>query len=205
MTFASIVAPCLQILIVALTAVVPASNYLIQRRLSDAKIDRISCPDQGHFSFLVFANHSESFGWKYSSCQSDHPNGTIMETVEPTRRFILFLQAETGKYGKKSQSIQSFPTVSLCVLFWGFFLSCCVYIFPFASRFTLAHELHPDWMLLLFFTHTHLTVTVTLGLLLVPKVGKPSVFKLCAASQNSTPEAVRHHVVNPKPRRILLK
>ncbi|XP_021179137.2 probable G-protein coupled receptor 158 isoform X1 [Fundulus heteroclitus] len=36
-------------------------------------------------------------------------------------------------------------------------------------RFTLAHELHPDWTLLLFFTHTHLTVTVTLGLLLVPK------------------------------------
>ncbi|KAJ0059631.1 hypothetical protein NL108_006348, partial [Boleophthalmus pectinirostris] len=36
-------------------------------------------------------------------------------------------------------------------------------------RFTLAPELHPDWMLLLFFTHTHLTVTVTLGLLLVPK------------------------------------
>nr|XP_055037880.1 probable G-protein coupled receptor 158 isoform X1 [Misgurnus anguillicaudatus] len=36
-------------------------------------------------------------------------------------------------------------------------------------RFTLASELHPDWMLLLFFAHTHLTVTVTLGLLLVPK------------------------------------
>ncbi|XP_061569755.1 metabotropic glycine receptor [Cololabis saira] len=36
-------------------------------------------------------------------------------------------------------------------------------------RFTLAPELHPDWMLLLFFTHTHLTVTVALGLLLVPK------------------------------------
>lgn len=34
-------------------------------------------------------------------------------------------------------------------------------------------ELHPDWMLLLFFTHTHLTVTVTLGLLLVPKVNLP--------------------------------
>lgn len=29
-------------------------------------------------------------------------------------------------------------------------------------------------MLLLFFTHTHLTVTVTLGLLLVPKVKPPS-------------------------------
>ncbi|XP_051970433.1 probable G-protein coupled receptor 158 [Xyrauchen texanus] len=36
-------------------------------------------------------------------------------------------------------------------------------------RFTLASELHPDWMLMLFFAHTHLTVTVTLGLLLVPK------------------------------------
>ncbi|XP_024135812.1 probable G-protein coupled receptor 158 isoform X1 [Oryzias melastigma] len=36
-------------------------------------------------------------------------------------------------------------------------------------RFTLLLELNPDWMLLLFFTHTHLTVTVTLGLLLIPK------------------------------------
>ncbi|XP_018556342.1 probable G-protein coupled receptor 158 [Lates calcarifer] len=39
----------------------------------------------------------------------------------------------------------------------------------YVIRFTLAAELHPDWMLLLFFTHTHLTVTVTLGLLLIPK------------------------------------
>ncbi|KAM9839871.1 G protein-coupled receptor 158a [Aulostomus maculatus] len=39
----------------------------------------------------------------------------------------------------------------------------------YVIRFTLASELHPDWMLLLFFTHTHLTVTVTLGLLLIPK------------------------------------
>ncbi|KAI5608020.1 putative G-protein coupled receptor 158 isoform X1, partial [Silurus asotus] len=36
-------------------------------------------------------------------------------------------------------------------------------------RFTFASELHPDWMLMLFFVHTHLTVTVTLGLLLLPK------------------------------------
>ncbi|XP_047668809.1 probable G-protein coupled receptor 158 isoform X1 [Tachysurus fulvidraco] len=36
-------------------------------------------------------------------------------------------------------------------------------------RFTLAPGLHPDWMLMLCFVHTHLTVTVTLGLLLVPK------------------------------------
>ncbi|XP_056155713.1 probable G-protein coupled receptor 158 [Lampris incognitus] len=39
----------------------------------------------------------------------------------------------------------------------------------YVIRFTLASELHPDWMLLLFFTHTHLTLTVTLGLLLIPK------------------------------------
>ncbi|XP_053354462.1 probable G-protein coupled receptor 158 [Clarias gariepinus] len=36
-------------------------------------------------------------------------------------------------------------------------------------RFTLAPGLHPDWMLMLCFVHTHLTVTVTLGLLLIPK------------------------------------
>ncbi|XP_034038660.1 probable G-protein coupled receptor 158 [Thalassophryne amazonica] len=36
-------------------------------------------------------------------------------------------------------------------------------------RFCLVPGLHPDWMLMLFFVHTHLTVTVTLGLLLVPK------------------------------------
>lgn len=37
-------------------------------------------------------------------------------------------------------------------------------------RFSLGTGLHPDWMLMLFFIHTHLTVTVTLGLLLIPKV-----------------------------------
>ncbi|XDV51850.1 hypothetical protein PO909_020653 [Leuciscus waleckii] len=30
-------------------------------------------------------------------------------------------------------------------------------------------SIHPDWMLLLFFAHTHVTITVTLGLLFVPK------------------------------------
>ncbi|CAB1317889.1 unnamed protein product [Coregonus sp. 'balchen'] len=39
----------------------------------------------------------------------------------------------------------------------------------FICRFTLAPQWHPDWMLMLVFAHTHLTVTVTLGLLLVPK------------------------------------
>ncbi|MED6257545.1 hypothetical protein ATANTOWER_026485 [Ataeniobius toweri] len=36
-------------------------------------------------------------------------------------------------------------------------------------RFSVAPGLHPDWMLMLFFAHIHLTVTVTLGLLLIPK------------------------------------
>ncbi|XP_078280619.1 uncharacterized protein gpr179 [Rhinoraja longicauda] len=39
----------------------------------------------------------------------------------------------------------------------------------YSLRFTMATTLHPDWMLLLFFIHTHLTVTLTLILLLVPK------------------------------------
>lgn len=37
-------------------------------------------------------------------------------------------------------------------------------------RFILASRLQSDWMLMLFFAHTHLTVTVTVGLLLIPKV-----------------------------------
>ncbi|XP_062900333.1 metabotropic glycine receptor [Mobula hypostoma] len=39
----------------------------------------------------------------------------------------------------------------------------------YTIRFTLASSLHSDWMLMLFFVHAHLTVTVTLGLLLIPK------------------------------------
>ncbi|XP_051984238.1 probable G-protein coupled receptor 158 [Xyrauchen texanus] len=36
-------------------------------------------------------------------------------------------------------------------------------------RFSLGPGLHPDWMLMIFFVHTHVTVTITLGLLLIPK------------------------------------
>uniref|UniRef100_A0A6I8RNT4 G protein-coupled receptor 158 n=1 Tax=Xenopus tropicalis TaxID=8364 RepID=A0A6I8RNT4_XENTR len=39
-------------------------------------------------------------------------------------------------------------------------------------RFVLASKLQPDWMLMLFFVHTHLTVTVTVGLLLIPKFSR---------------------------------
>lgn len=46
-------------------------------------------------------------------------------------------------------------------------------------RFILASRLQSDWMLMLFFAHTHLTVTVTVGLLLIPKVfGSPAFFLL---------------------------
>lgn len=41
-----------------------------------------------------------------------------------------------------------------------------------AIRFVLAAKLQPDWMLMLFFVHTHLTVTVTVGLLLIPKFSR---------------------------------
>ncbi|XP_036443162.1 probable G-protein coupled receptor 158 [Colossoma macropomum] len=43
-------------------------------------------------------------------------------------------------------------------------LSAIFHLFRFARP-----SLHPDWMLLLFFTHTHVTITVTLGLLFIPK------------------------------------
>ncbi|XP_061086402.1 probable G-protein coupled receptor 179 [Conger conger] len=43
-------------------------------------------------------------------------------------------------------------------------LSSIFHLFRFAMP-----SLHPDWMLLLFFIHTHVTVTVTLGLLFIPK------------------------------------
>uniref|UniRef100_A0A8C9REU3 G protein-coupled receptor 158 n=1 Tax=Scleropages formosus TaxID=113540 RepID=A0A8C9REU3_SCLFO len=79
------------------------------------------------------------------------------------------------------------------LLFWGVYLCYAVRTVPSAFheprymavalynelvisaifhiiRFTLAPGLHPDWMLMLFFAHSQLTVTVTLGLLLVPKV-----------------------------------
>lgn len=75
-----------------------------------------------------------------------------------------------------------------------------IIVFPPRPRFTLAPELHPDWMLLLFFTHTHLTVTVTLGLLLIPKVGPsqvPEVTQTIKKSFYSTSEQLLiFHVVH---------
>ncbi|KAK1330984.1 LOW QUALITY PROTEIN: hypothetical protein QTO34_008929 [Cnephaeus nilssonii] len=42
-----------------------------------------------------------------------------------------------------------------------------------AARFVLVPSLHPDWTLLLFFFHTHSTVTATLALLFIPKFWRP--------------------------------
>jgi hypothetical protein len=39
-----------------------------------------------------------------------------------------------------------------------------------APRFVLVPSLHPDWTLLLFFFHSHSTVTATLALIFIPKV-----------------------------------
>ncbi|KAF4012539.1 hypothetical protein G4228_002948 [Cervus hanglu yarkandensis] len=41
------------------------------------------------------------------------------------------------------------------------------------ARFVLVPSLHPDWTLLLFFFHTHSTVTTTLALIFIPKFRKP--------------------------------
>ncbi|NP_001074689.1 G-protein coupled receptor 179 precursor [Mus musculus] len=41
------------------------------------------------------------------------------------------------------------------------------------ARFVLVPSLHPDWTLLLFFLHTHSTVTATLALIFIPKFWKP--------------------------------
>ncbi|XP_040848477.1 probable G-protein coupled receptor 158 [Ochotona curzoniae] len=41
-------------------------------------------------------------------------------------------------------------------------------------RFVLASRLQSDWMLMLYFAHTHLTVTVTVGVLLIPKFSHSS-------------------------------
>ncbi|XP_008569198.1 PREDICTED: probable G-protein coupled receptor 179 [Galeopterus variegatus] len=40
------------------------------------------------------------------------------------------------------------------------------------ARFVLVPSLHPDWTLLLFFFHTHCTVTTTLALIFIPKFWK---------------------------------
>ncbi|KFO94615.1 putative G-protein coupled receptor 158, partial [Buceros rhinoceros silvestris] len=47
-------------------------------------------------------------------------------------------------------------------------------IFHTIRQFILASRLQSDWMLMLFFAHTHLTVTVTVGLLLIPKFSHTS-------------------------------
>lgn len=44
---------------------------------------------------------------------------------------------------------------------------------PHTLRFLLVPSLHPDWTLLLFFFHTHSTVTTTLALIFIPKVRSP--------------------------------
>lgn len=83
-------------------------------------------------------------------------------------------------------SLQAAFNASVCMCVWACFpdtpsalckqltgneqnLSCLTFL----CRFSLVPGLHPDWMLMLFFAHTHLTVTVTLGLLLIPKVNTP--------------------------------
>lgn len=54
--------------------------------------------------------------------------------------------------------------------FWGKISTLTANMENSPFRFVLASRLQSDWMLMLYFAHTHLTVTVTIGLLLIPKV-----------------------------------
>ncbi|KAJ0051088.1 hypothetical protein NL108_012287, partial [Boleophthalmus pectinirostris] len=86
-------------------------------------------------------------------------------------------------------------------------------------RFTFP-SLHPDWMLLLCFTHTHFTITVTLALLFLPKflyVSKPGREEIAAEVyedevdlrrsylNNSFTSAWSEHSVDPEDFRDELK
>ncbi|KAK7930097.1 hypothetical protein WMY93_006492 [Mugilogobius chulae] len=86
-------------------------------------------------------------------------------------------------------------------------------------RFTFP-SLHPDWMLLLCFTHTHFTITVTLALLFLPKflhVSKPGREEIAAEVyedevdlrrsylNNSFNSAYSEHSVDPEDFRDELK
>ncbi|EHB14193.1 Putative G-protein coupled receptor 179 [Heterocephalus glaber] len=86
--------------------------------------------------------------------------------------------------------------VEVLLLCWGSFLSCATREVPSAfhelrymglalhnelllsaafhmARFMLVPSLHPDWTLLLFFFHTHSTVTTTLALIFFPMFQRP--------------------------------
>ncbi|XP_075924074.1 metabotropic glycine receptor-like isoform X2 [Petromyzon marinus] len=51
--------------------------------------------------------------------------------------------------------------------------AACSFLFHMFWRL-LAPALHPDWMILIAFFYEHVTVTINLGLLLIPKVGQMS-------------------------------
>ncbi|MCI4377806.1 hypothetical protein PGIGA_G00207710 [Pangasianodon gigas] len=123
--------------------------------------------------------------WTSAVCQSrDTHHGLIEEGV--TLEGLQFSMCKLDRWD------YMMAVAELLFLLWGVYLCYAVRTVPSAFheprymavavynellisaiyhiiRFTLASGLHPDWMLMLCFVHTHLTVTVTLGLLLIPK------------------------------------
>ncbi|KAB0398695.1 hypothetical protein E2I00_002721 [Balaenoptera physalus] len=81
---------------------------------------------------------------------------------------------------RKAKSIRASGLILLETILFGSLLlyfprSCWVAnVVNSPFRFVLASRLQSDWMLMLYFAHTHLTVTVTIGLLLIPKFSHSS-------------------------------
>ncbi|KAF7705977.1 probable G-protein coupled receptor 158 [Silurus meridionalis] len=123
--------------------------------------------------------------WTLAVCQSrDSYHGMIEEGV--TLEGLQFSMCKLNRWD------YMMAVAELLFLLWGVYLCYAVRSVPstfheprymavaiynellisavfHVIRFTLAPGLHPDWMLILCFVHTHLTVTVTMGLLLIPK------------------------------------
>ncbi|XP_038635356.1 probable G-protein coupled receptor 158 [Scyliorhinus canicula] len=129
---------------------------------------------------------------------------TVAAWENMDRKIPLVIQSQTpiGQFFKMCQLDRwdyMMATAEFLFLCWGSYLCYAVRTVPstyheprfmglaihneilmsaafYGVRFTMAMTLHPDWMLLLFFAHSHLTVTVTLILLFIPKflhVGAP--------------------------------
>lgn len=114
-------------------------------------------------------------------------------TPNPDKTLCLVLIMCHITLGNIGMTFRKYPKLYcieiVMVLFCSAILGDYTLFCKSTHRFTLAPELHPDWMLMLFFAHTHLTVTVTLGLLLVPKVNPQISFHsliICWLKSNFT-------------------
>ncbi|XP_060104323.1 metabotropic glycine receptor [Heteronotia binoei] len=129
-------------------------------------------------------------GWTSAVCQNLERNITIVGQGQ-TSDHLIFNMCLIDRWD------YMMAIAEFLFLLWGIYLCYAVRTVPSAFheprylavavhneliisavfhtlRFSLASKLQPDWTLMLFFAHTHLTVTVTVGLLLIPKFSHSS-------------------------------